>query len=58
MTSSWAAIVAAVAAGDLTPCEAAELSSVVAAFVKAIETTELDQRLRMLEDHVQTRGRS
>ena len=44
------AITSAVARGELTPSEAAELSRVVEAFVKVIETTEIERRLKILED--------
>jgi hypothetical protein len=47
-----ASITAAVAGGEITPGEAAELSKLVEAYVKAIEASEFDQRLRALE----TRG--
>lgn len=44
-----AAIVEAVAIGDLTPSEAAELSRVVDGFTRAVEATDLDARLTKLE---------
>ena len=44
-----AAIAKAVADGDLTPMEAAELSKVVDAYARAIETTELATRIVRLE---------
>ena len=43
------AIVAAVAAGELTPGEAAELSKSLDVHVRAIEATELHRRLAALE---------
>jgi Family of unknown function (DUF5681) len=45
-----AAIAAAVAAGDLSLSEAAEVSRIVQAFVQAIEATELERRLRAIEE--------
>jgi hypothetical protein len=45
-----ASIAGAVAAGDITPSEAAELSALVEAFLHAIETSEFDQRLQVIED--------
>lgn len=45
-SKAMAAITTAVASGELTPTEAAELSSVVVAYVKAIETTDFFARLR------------
>jgi hypothetical protein len=44
------AIVAAVAAGDLTAAEAAGLAKVVDVYVRAVETKELDERLTKLEN--------
>jgi hypothetical protein len=52
-----AAIAKAVADGDLTPMEAAELSKVIDGYVRAIETAELADRLDRLEQS-QTHGRS
>jgi hypothetical protein len=48
-SKAMAAITIAVAGGELTPIEAAELSNVIATFVKAIEATEIERRLRLLE---------
>jgi Family of unknown function (DUF5681) len=44
-----AEIVAGVAAGELTPSEAAELAKVVDVYVRAIATTAFDERLTKLE---------
>src|SRR4030088_305143 len=44
-----AALLAAVAAGSLTPSEAAEIGKLVESYVKAIETTEVLARLEKLE---------
>jgi hypothetical protein len=44
-----AALVAAVAEGELTPSEAGELGKLVEAYVKALEATEFDERLDKLE---------
>jgi Family of unknown function (DUF5681) len=44
-----AAIVAAVAAGDLTPLEAAQLSKVVHAYVQALEARVFEQTLAKLQ---------
>jgi hypothetical protein len=43
------AIVAAVAAGELTPAEASEISKTLDVHVRAIEATELHRRLAALE---------
>jgi hypothetical protein len=48
--NAMAAIMAAVARGELTPSEAAELSRLVEAYVKAIETLEIERRLKDLEE--------
>jgi hypothetical protein len=45
-----AAITTAVANGELTPTEATELSRVIDGFIKAIEATEIERRLRLLEE--------
>ena len=42
------AITTAVASGELTPIEAAELARVIEAYVKAIETTEIERRIQVL----------
>ena len=47
--SASAAIMAAVAAGDLTPSEAAELGKLVEGYVKALEATDFECRLAKLE---------
>jgi hypothetical protein len=47
--TAMAAIAAAVASGELTPMEAAELSKVVDAYTRAVETTDLAARLVRLE---------
>jgi F0F1-type ATP synthase gamma subunit len=44
-----AEIVAAVAAGELTPSEAAELAKVIDVYVRAIATKAFDERLTKLE---------
>jgi hypothetical protein len=48
--STMAAITTGVASGDVTPSEAAELSKLVEAFVAALEASEFDQRLRVIEE--------
>src|SRR4051794_21042458 len=48
------ALVGAVATGDLTPSEAAELSKLVEAFTKAMHTHELEVRISRLEAAVGT----
>ena len=47
--TAMAAIANAVACGDLTPAEAGELSKLVESYVRAIEATEIERRLQVLE---------
>jgi Family of unknown function (DUF5681) len=47
--AAMAAIAAGVADGNLTPSEAGELSKLVDAYVKALEASDFDQRLRAIE---------
>ena len=47
---AMAAVAIAVARGELTPGEAAELSRVIETYVKAIETSEIERRLKILEE--------
>jgi len=44
-----AAITGAVAAGEITTGEAAELAKLVEAFIKAVEVSDFDERLNHLE---------
>jgi hypothetical protein len=44
------ALLKAVADGDLTPTEAAELTRMVQAFAKIIETAQFEERIRKLEE--------
>jgi len=44
-----AAIVAAVAAGDLTPSEASELSKVVDSYARTLQAVEFEERISKLE---------
>jgi len=48
------AIVAAVAEGELTPAEAGELSKVVDAFTRMLETLDFEERLAKLENQKAT----
>ena len=49
LTRAIGALLAAVAEGELTPSEAAELGKLVDAHVKAIEVTDIQDRLTRLE---------
>ena len=50
-----AAIVAAVAAGELTPTEAAELSKVVDSYARTLQAAEFEERISKLEKAVEAR---
>ena len=50
-----AAIVAAVAAGDLTPSEAAELSKVIDSYARTLQAAEFDERISKLEKAAEAR---
>src|SRR5690242_16581472 len=50
-----AAIVQAVAAGELTPSEATELSKLVEIFARTLEVSEFETRLAALEQRLETR---
>jgi hypothetical protein len=57
-TKAAGALVGAVAAGDLTPSEAAELGRLVESFTRALEAGEFEQRLAALEERAAaTEGR-
>ena len=49
-TRAMATITTAVANGELTPAAAVELSRVIEGYVKALEATEIERRLRLLEE--------
>jgi Family of unknown function (DUF5681) len=51
---TMAAIATAATGGAITPGEAAELARVVEIFVRAIETSDFERRLRQLEDRRDT----
>jgi Family of unknown function (DUF5681) len=48
--AATAAIVAAVAAADITVGEGSELAKLVDTYVRAVEASDLDKRLRAIED--------
>jgi hypothetical protein len=50
-----AAIVAGIAAGDLTPSEAAELSKVVDSYARTLQAAEFEERISKLEKAVEAR---
>jgi Family of unknown function (DUF5681) len=47
--AAMASILTAVSCGDVTPGEAAEISRLIDAYVKAVEATELHERISRLE---------
>lgn len=47
-----AAVLQAVAVGDLTPTEGAHIMALIEAYRRTIEATELERRLRELEDRI------
>jgi hypothetical protein len=49
-SKAMGAITIAVASGELTPIEAAELSRVIEAYVQVIETAEIERRIQTLEE--------
>ena len=52
IAGAMSAITAAVVAGSLTPGQGVELARLVEAFIRAIETTDFDRRLKLLEAEV------
>jgi hypothetical protein len=53
--SASAAIVEAVASGDLTPSEASELSKVVDGYARSLQAAEFEERISKLEKAVESR---
>jgi hypothetical protein len=47
--ASDAALVAAVSIGEITPSEAVEIGRLLGTYVRTLEITELDQRVKKLE---------
>jgi hypothetical protein len=47
--NTMSAVLTAVAAGEITPAEAAEISKLVDTYVKAVEATDLSERIEKLE---------
>jgi hypothetical protein len=48
--SLMSALVATVASGGVTPSEASEVAKVIAGYLEALKTSELENRLRLLEE--------
>jgi hypothetical protein len=53
--SATAAVAAAVADGDVTPSEAAELSKLIEAYTRSLQAAEFEQRIIKLEKAVESR---
>lgn len=51
-TKAIAALTMAVGRGEIGPSEAAELSKLIESYVRAVEATELEQRLLTLEQRL------
>ena len=49
LARAMAALTGAAAAGAITPGEAAQLAQVVETYIRAIETTDMERRLRVVE---------
>ena len=56
LIAAGAALTDATAAGDITPGEAASLSTLVGNVAKAIETVEIVARLERIEEQLGTKG--
>jgi Family of unknown function (DUF5681) len=56
LADTMAAITTAAACGAITPGEAAEMARVVEIFVRAVETSDLERRLKKLEERRATGG--
>ena len=56
LIAAAAALTDATAAGDITPSEAASLSTLVGNVAKAIETVEIVARLTKLEEQLSVKG--
>jgi hypothetical protein len=55
---AMASIVAAVAAGELTPSEASELTKLVESYTRILETEDHEERLRALEGKLENGSKS
>ena len=56
LIAAAAALTEATAAGDITPSEAASLSTLVSNVAKAVETVEIVARLAKLEEQLAVKG--
>lgn len=51
-TKLMSAMLEAVASGEVTPCEAGEISKLIESYVKTLEVTEFEARLKALEERI------
>jgi hypothetical protein len=56
LVAAASALAQAVTSGEVTPAEGADLSHLVANVAKAIEVSELEERLQRLEETVAAKG--
>jgi hypothetical protein len=58
IAAAMKAVTSALADGAITPGEAATIAAVVDTFVRAIETSDFDRRLQLVEDDFASRARA
>jgi hypothetical protein len=58
IAAAMKAVTSALAEGAITPGEAATIAAVVDTFVRAIETSDFDRRLQLVEDSFASRARA
>ena len=58
IAAAMKAVTSALAEGAITPGEAATIAAVVDTFIRAIETSDFDRRLQLLEDSFASRARA
>ena len=58
IAAAMKAVTSALANGAITPGEAATIAAVVDTFVRAIETSDFDRRLQLMEDDFASRARA
>ena len=58
IAAAMKAVTSALAEGAITPGEAATIAAVVDTFVRAIETSDFDRRLQLMEDDFGSRAKA
>jgi hypothetical protein len=58
IAAAMKAVTTALADGAITPGEATTIAAVVDTFVRAIETSDFDRRLQLMEDNFASRARA